>query len=133
LNKKISDFIPEVKDYYSINEKGEIFSSNCGKMKTRNKPGTDYQIINLILKSGKKKTFRVHRLVMMAFDPRSDMINLQVNYKDGNKANNCIDNLEWCTASENQKHAFKNGLSKPRKGEKSNFAKLKKQDIEKFL
>lgn len=40
--KRISDFLPEVKDYYSITTDGEIFSDNSGKMKTRNKSGTDY-------------------------------------------------------------------------------------------
>lgn len=49
MEKRIKDFIKEVKDYYTINSEGEIFSDNSGKMKTRNKGNTEYQIINLTL------------------------------------------------------------------------------------
>lgn len=51
----------------------------------------------------------VHRLVALAFI--ENPLNLPyVNHKDGNRCNNNIDNLEWVSASENCKHAFKNGL-----------------------
>lgn len=66
----------------------------------------------------------------MAFNPVEDMDELEVNHKDGNKLNNNLDNLEWCTTSENQKHAFKTGLQKARRGKASNFAKLTKEDID---
>lgn len=102
-------------------------------MKTRNRKGTEYQIINLSKLDGKKRTFRVHRLVMMAFKPIENMDELEVNHLDGNKKNNKLENLEWCTASENQRHAFKTGLQKARKGEDSNFAKLSKEDIYKVF
>lgn len=98
-------------------------------MKTRDRKGTEYQIINLSKLDGKKRTFRVHRLVMMAFNPVENMDKLEVNHLDGNKKNNKLENLEWCTASENQKHAFKTGLQKARKGESSNFAKLTEEDV----
>lgn len=98
-------------------------------MKTRDRKGTEYQIINLSKLDGKKRTFRVHRLVMMAFNPVENMDELEVNHLDGNKKNNKLENLEWCTASENQKHAFKTGLQKARKGESSNFAKLTEEDV----
>lgn len=75
-------------------------------MKTRCKGNTEYQIINFQTINNTKKTFRVHRLVMMAFNPIDNMENLEVNHIDGNKANNKLSNLEWCTTSENQKHAF---------------------------
>ena len=37
-----------------------------------------------------------------------------MNHIDGNKINNHIENLEWCTHSQNNIHAYKNGLSRPR-------------------
>lgn len=102
-------------------------------MKTRNRAGTDYQIINLSKLDGSKRTFRVHRLVMMAFNPVKDMNELEVNHMDGNKKNNKLENLEWCTTSENQIHAFKTGLKEARKGEESNFSKLTKKDVKKVF
>ena len=56
-------------------------------------------------KNGKVKAFSVHRLVACAFIAPVDGKNY-VNHKDGNKENNCVSNLEWCTKSENQKHAY---------------------------
>jgi len=59
----------------------------------------------------KMKSLNVHRLVLSAFSMSND--NLQVNHIDGNKSNNSLSNLEWCTQSENMLHAYKLGLEKP--------------------
>lgn len=133
MKRRIHDFLPEIKDLYTIYDDGKIYSDISGLMKTRNKGNTEYQIINFMKIDGKKKTYRLHRLVMMAFAPCDNMQNLEVNHIDGDKKNNNLYNLEWCTSSENQKHAFKIGLQKPRKGSQSNFSKLSDQDIEKVF
>jgi hypothetical protein len=66
-----------------------------------------YQVVFRI--NGKKKYIRVHRLIAETCIPNP--LNLkQVNHKDGNKLNNNIDNLEWCTNSYNTQEGYDKGL-----------------------
>lgn len=62
------------------------------------------------LSNGKSaKTVHVHRLICQAFLPMKAGLTV-VNHKDGDKTNNRLDNLEWCTPSRNMQHAIDNGL-----------------------
>lgn len=48
----------------------------------------------------------VHRLVALAFLPPPKEGQTEINHKDGNKLNNVVTNLEWCSHSENEKHSY---------------------------
>lgn len=73
------------------------------------------------------ETKLVHRLVAEAFLPIEAGKDF-VNHKDGNKQNNNVSNLEWCTRSENMKHAYRMGL-KNSCGAKNGRSKLTEDDV----
>ena len=76
---------------------------NTNKQCTNN---TAYYMICLHDASGKDNWKYIHRLVAETFIPNPNNLP-QVNHKDGNGLNNCVENLEWCTGSENIQHALK--------------------------
>lgn len=86
-----------------------------------------YQFVDLYRNTG-HKLFRIHRLVAEYFIPNPENKS-EVNHIDGNKRNNCVENLEWCTRSENTIHSFRILGQKPNKtalgktGFDSNFGK----------
>ena len=107
---------------YAVTKDGRIWShpkpcsSKNGKwMKQRLNTNRSARIIPRscysvgLYKDSKRKSFLVHRLVAQAY-----ILNLEdkpdINHKDGNPLNNNVENLEWCTKSENMQHAIKNGL-----------------------
>jgi len=73
--------------------------------------------------NGNIKSYLVHRLVALAFIPNPKNLP-QINHIDGVKINNHLENLEWCTPSQNTVHAMKNGLIKIIRGHNRAFAKL---------
>lgn len=74
--------------------------------------GTNNYPIIVLNKNWKHHTFSIHRLVAKAFIPNPHGLE-QVNHKNGIKTDNRVENLEWCTRSYNQKHAYKIGLMNP--------------------
>ncbi len=75
----------------------------------------------LLCRNGNQKSHYVHRLVAQSFIPNPEKKPF-VNHKDGDKTNNHVDNLEWCTQLENVQHAISTGLTK-NKGSESPSAK----------
>lgn len=63
----------------------------------------------MLHKNKKKKNHRIHQMVARAFIPNPENKEM-INHIDCNRLNNKVENLEWCTNSENQIHAMKNGL-----------------------
>lgn len=97
---------------YFVTLEGKVWSAKRNQFRIL-KPCKDkdgYGLYKLRHK-GQCKTFKGHRLVALMFIPnpkgKSD-----VNHKDGNKLNNCVSNLEWCTRLENNQHGFRTGLLK---------------------
>lgn len=98
--------------------KGRYEVSNYGSVRSLKKDGkyiylkqhkyNGYHKVKLI-KPEYSKTVVVHRLVAESFIFNSDN-KPTVNHKDGNKSNNHVDNLEWCTYKENTRHAIDTGL-----------------------
>jgi hypothetical protein len=70
----------------------------------------------------------VHRLVLLQFTDNPEN-KPEVNHIDGNKNNNCLVNLEWCTNLQNIRHARNLGLYPELKGEKANGSKLNEKSI----
>ena len=113
---------------YKIDENGNVFSVRNNKFLKRMTFPSGYEYVHLCNGKGKTKLFRVHRLVAEAFIPNPDN-SPEVNHKDGNKQNNSVDNLEWCTNLENIQHSVKTGLRNA-KGENNPSAKLTAKDVE---
>lgn len=114
--------IPDFPEYYATAD-GCIFS--CRKSKqlgsalrklalSKNK-STGYWQCNFYNNAGSKRK-DIHRIIATLFCPDSPDAGEYVNHIDGNKDNNHSTNLEWCTHTENMKHAWGSGLMENARG-----------------
>lgn len=89
---------------YSIDIYSNIWSHLSSKLLSQCFDKNRYLLVQLC-RHGKISTKRVHRLVALTYIPNPYNYP-QVNHKDGNKQNNNVDNLEWCTVKENNLHMY---------------------------
>lgn len=124
--KEIWKDINGFEGYYQVSSTGRIKNVRTNSIKKLTTGNTGYAYVYLY-KNNNKSNLTVHRLVAQAFIPNSDNLP-QVNHKDGNKLNNNVENLEWCTAKENIRHIINMGF-KPVCNTKGKYGKDNKLSI----
>lgn len=101
-----------IKDFenYLISKNGDIYKDITYKKLKCSTDKNGYLTIRLVNKNGRKSMF-LHRLLAINYIP-NPLNKPFINHIDGNKSNNKLNNLEWCTHKENMKHAWDNNLYK---------------------
>ena len=93
--------IPDTNGMYEASNFGEIRNAITGQMLKKYKSRKGYYMVS----SKNLPSRMVHRLVAMAWIKNT--YNLPyINHLDGNKINNCIDNIEWISAHDNNIHCY---------------------------
>ena len=122
-----------VKEYtglYQVSTLGRVRSlprtTTTGRILKKNK--SRFYITVCLSKKNKFETVSVHRLIAKHFI-RNPKDKPYVNHLDGNKFNNKLENLEWCTPSENKKHAVVNGYTYSPRGVKHWASKLTEKQV----
>ena len=110
MNEEIWKDVP-FDSNYKVSNYGKIFSKRTNKILKGELTEKGYIRVALT----EHKRYLVHCIVARTFIPNPEN-KTQVNHIDGNKQNNYVDNLEWCTQSENMRHALKTGLKIMPKG-----------------
>jgi len=105
-------FVPitDYEDFYMVSNYGNIYSLKNRKMLALAKSSGGYLCVSLY-KNKKNCTKNVHRFVAKHFISNEGNFD-QVNHIDGNKENNKVNNLEWCSAKHNSRHYLENNLKK---------------------
>ena len=117
--KEIPEEITMGKKNYWVSNTGR-FKNNRGKIVALK---VSHHYITISFKNmDKKSTYALHRIIAQLFVPNPENKPI-VNHIDGNKENNCSDNLDWVTKSENTKHAHENGLIKKNMREVNQYDK----------
>lgn len=119
LVRSLDRVVIERRTKRAINRKGKLLKQNISD---------GYYVVGLG-KAGLIKTLRVHRLVAMAFVPGYTKKKRVTNHKNGKKLDNSVDNLEWCTVSQNLTHAYALGLKPRERGSKHYATKLNERKV----
>ena len=97
--------VSNIGNVYSV-ERRDSRGNKCGGFTLKPANVRGYLKVKLH-KNGIGENKSVHRIVAEAFIPNPNNY-LEINHKDENKANNCVENLEWCTREYNMNHGTRN-------------------------
>lgn len=111
---------------YEVSNYGRVRNKKTGKFITPLYNHKGYLYVNLSYSHTGRVKWYIHRLVAFHFIPNPEN-KPQVNHIDGNKLNNYVENLEWCTDKENQDHAVLHNLKY--KGEKHRDARFTEKSV----
>ena len=108
--------IQEFNGEYEVSNLGRVRSMKrycgmVGRIMPQTIQRTGYYAVTFHM-NNKAYCRKVHRLVIEAFTPNPDSLPC-INHIDGNKLNNHVSNLEWCTYQANMQHAVRTGLTHP--------------------
>lgn len=112
---------------YHVSPEGIVTNISSGKVLKPSRDRRGYWRVWLY-EGGVRKERSLHRLVALTYLPNPDN-KPQVNHIDGDKENNSVTNLEWCSNSENKEHARIHGLCSAPRGEKQHLAKLTREIV----
>lgn len=100
-------------DRYQVSTEGRVWSIISQRYLSPTKMKNGYLVVHLTAKNGKKKLEYIHRLVALTFIDNPNKYT-EVNHKDEDKTNNCVENLEWCSRSYNNTYGNRmKNLRKP--------------------
>jgi hypothetical protein len=109
INNTMPIIYDNISEGYYINKDGQIYSNKSNRFLVGSLDKDGYVRVSLRRDiEPKQKTYKVHRLVKIIFDPIKNFNNLTVDHLDGDKLNNNINNLDWCSSGENSRRGVLN-------------------------
>lgn len=105
MSSEVWNWVERYEGLYEVSSHGRIRSHwRGGRVMKASSNGRGYLQVNLTSRTGKKERRYLHRMILETFVGVEPM--LDANHLDGVKSNNRLDNLEWCTRSENHLHRY---------------------------
>lgn len=129
-----STILPYANGPCRVSTLGRVYNENYGKIVNPGHNSDGYCIIpvKFIYPDGSFKTvsYLLSRLIMICFAPIPDYEKYEVNYNNGDKDNNCIYNLSWCTRAENNLFCHRNRLREQPKGLEHYKSSLTQEELD---